>query len=165
MHRIAVLFLVGALGILGCASQKKAVQLPKVNIAVLDFEARSGIQPEDAKALRNTVISSLLETGRFNIVDRKQLATFAEKRGLKLSQESDLAEAGKLLAVRKILFGTLGKLGSSVCVFNIKMTDVESSSIDVAISKNVEGSPKDIKSESLGPIIEKILNSIDRTQD
>jgi hypothetical protein len=88
-----------------------------------------------------------------------------ESHGLQSSRESDLAKAGRILAVRKMLFGSVGKLGKSVYVINVKITDVESATVDGSVSKSVEGDLKDFKTDYLESIVEEIARSIDSKHD
>jgi TolB-like protein len=157
-HPVAIPFLFVLL-LLGCASTKKVVNQPKINIAVLGFEARTGVRPAEAQSVRDLFISLLQQTGRSNVLDRRQ-ATMTE-RGFQGSQNGDADKTGKILGVRKMLFGSLGKIGKSVYVFSVKMTDVESANIELAITKNYSENLEDIGAEFLPGIISQIVQAID----
>ncbi len=145
----------------GCGSSKKVVNQPRINIAVMDFEARTGIQPGEAQSVGDLFVSLLQQTGRFNVVDRKQVKAMMAEQGFQASQNGDVAKAGKILAVRKMLFGSLGKLGESVYVFGVKMTDVESANIELAITKNYDDDLEDISDKFLPGIVNQIVQAVD----
>jgi TolB-like protein len=161
MVRLVTTSLLVTVLFIGCGSSKKAVFQPKISIAIMDFEARTGVQPGEAQSVGDMFASLLQQTGRFNVMDRKQVKLMMQEQGFQASQEGDVSKAGKVLAVRKMLFGSLGKLGKSVYVFNVKMTDVESSNIDLSISKNYDDDLEDIGDEFLPSIVQQVVQTID----
>ena len=148
--------------LVGCGSSKKAVNIPKVNIAVMPFEARTGVQAGEAESIADVFASQLQQTGRFTVVDRKQMQTILQEQGFQAMQsgDTDASRAGKVLAVRKMITGSMGKLGDNY-VFSIKMTDVESSNIDVAISRTYDDDLEDIFEEFIPQLVQEILDTID----
>ena len=76
------------------------------------------------------------------------------------SGEAETSKAGKMLAVRKIVNGSMGKLGEKY-IFNVKMTDVETGSIDIAISKTYDDDLEDIFDEFVPQLVQEILDTID----
>jgi curli biogenesis system outer membrane secretion channel CsgG len=161
MTRFATVSLLVVLFLAGCGSSKKVVNQPKMNIAIMDFEARSGVQPGEAQTIGDMFSSLLQQTGRFTVVDRKQITTLMQEQGFQASQEGDAAKAGKVMAVRKMFFGSIGKLGKDVFVVNIKMSDVETSSIEYAVSKNYDDDLEDIHKDFLPGLINEIVQTID----
>ncbi len=161
MIRSAAVFCAIALFASGCGSSKQTVDQPKINIAIMDFEARTGVQAGEAQSVGDLFASLLQNTGRFNVVDRKQVKSMMDEQGFQSSQEGNAAKTGKVLAVHKMLFGSLGKLGKDVYVLSVKMTDVESSSIDLAITKNYDDDLEDISDKFLPGIVKEIVQSID----
>lgn len=161
MTRFATVSLLVVFLLAGCGSSKKVVNLPKINIAIMDFEARSGVQPGEAQTIGDMFSSLLQQTGRFTVVDRKKITTLMQEQGFQASQEGDAAKAGKVLAVRKMFFGSIGKLGKDVFVVNIKMSDVETSSIEYAVSKYYDDDLEDIHKDFLPGLISEIVQTID----
>ena len=161
MARCAVCILAIIISFSGCSSSNKTLNQPKINIAIMDFEARTGVQAGEAQSVGDLFASLLQQTGRFNVVDRKQVKTMMEEQGFQASQEGDASKTGKVLAVRKMVFGSLGKLSKHVFVFSVKLTDVESSSIDLAITRNYDDDLEDIGDKFLPGIVKEILRSID----
>lgn len=147
---------------LGCGSSKKVATLPKVNIAVMPFESRAGIEPGEAESIADGFASQLQQTGRFTVVDRKQIQAILQEQGFQAMQsgETEASRAGKMLAVRKMLTGNMGKLGEKY-VFNVKMTDVETGSIDISISKTYDDDLEDIFDEFIPQLVQEIVDTID----
>jgi TolB-like protein len=64
------------------------------------------------------------------------------------------------LAIKKMFSGSLGKLGDKF-IFNLKMIDVESSRVDLAVSRTYDDDLEDIGEEFLPNIVREILLTID----
>lgn len=147
---------------LGCSSSKPEVAKPKINISITDFEARAGVQAPEAQSVGDALASLLTSTARFNVIDRKQIQAVLQERGFQATQESSagLSQAAGILAVRKFVTGSLGKLGENY-IFTVKITDVETSGIDLAISRTYDDDLEDIMEEFLPGIVDEILAAVD----
>lgn len=116
-------------------------QLQKLNIAVLDFDSRGGITKEEAITLSDVFNSQLVQTDEFIVVDRNRIKAILAEQGFQqteaCSQVECVVEAGKVLKVQKMFFGTIGQVGR---VFNvtIQMVDVETARIQLTESQNYQ---------------------------
>ncbi|HLF19246.1 MAG TPA: CsgG/HfaB family protein [Bacteroidota bacterium] len=162
MLRPLVIILFSFAFLIGCGSSKKVVNVPRMNIAVMGFEARTGVEPGEAESVAEAFAAQLQQTGRFTVIDRKQMQTILQEQGFQAIQsgEAEASRAGKILSVRKMITGSMGKLGDKY-IFSIKMTDVESSNIDVAISKTYDDDLEDIFEEFIPQLVQEILDTID----
>ena len=114
-------------------------QKEKLNIAVLDFDSRGGITKEEETTLSDVFNSQLVQTDEFTVVDRNRIKAILVEQGFQkseaCSQVECVVEAGKILKVQKMFFGTIGKVGR---VYNvtIQMVDVETARIQLTESQN-----------------------------
>lgn len=161
MNRIILLATILTLFIVSCTPSKKAASGPKFTVAVLDFEARAGVKPEEALTMRDAFSTLLQQTGRFTVVDRSQTEKVLTEQQFQAMQSGDVSAMGKMLAVRKFVAGSVGKLGEDY-IFNIKMTDVETAGIDFAISKRFNGDIEDVVEDLFPEMVQEILKAVDQ---
>jgi TolB-like protein len=149
-----------AVGLISCSSSKKVVRGPKLTIAVLDFEARAGVKPEEAQVMRDAFVSLLQQTGMFTVVDRNQTQKILTEQQFQSAQSENVeAAGGKMLAVRKLVSGSVGKLGDDY-IFNIKMTDVENAGVDFAVSKMFNGDLEDVVEDLFPEFVDAMVNAV-----
>ena len=112
---------------------------PKLNIAVLDFDQRGGITKDEATTLSDVFNSQLVQSEEFIVVDRNRTKAILAEQGFQqteaCSQVECVVEAGKILKVQKMFFGTIGKVGR---VYNvtIQMVDVATGTVQLTESQN-----------------------------
>ncbi|MBI3003908.1 MAG: hypothetical protein HYY49_00655 [Ignavibacteriales bacterium] len=139
--KLARQFLVAAIPILSFFTPvfSQAQQPQKLNIAVLDFDSRGGITKDEAVTLSDVFNSQLVQSNEFIVVDRNRTKAILAEQGFQqteaCSQVECVVEAGKILKVQKMFFGTIGKVGR---VYNvtIQMIDVETASTQLTESQN-----------------------------
>ncbi|MFH1761512.1 MAG: CsgG/HfaB family protein, partial [bacterium] len=101
------------------------------SIAVLDFEARN-VPDGDATAMSDRFRYELLKTRRFRVMERNQMRLILEEQGFQQSgcvEENCVVEVGQLIAVTKIVTGSISKVGGIYSV-NVKMLDVSTGKIE-----------------------------------
>jgi TolB-like protein len=165
MQRLsAMLVLCVLLSILaGCGSSTPpAPRKPRINVGLMPFEARAGVQPGEAESVGEVFASTLQRSGRFTVIERKQLTALMQEREFQASQDDNaqLAKAGKVLAIRKMISGSIGKLGEKY-VIHLKMIDVESTTIDLAISQTYDDDLGDIGKEFVPELVGQLIQAID----
>ena len=82
-------------------------------------------------ALQDQIITVMLASERFQVIDRESLNTLIQEQKLQLSDlvnSSELVEAGKLIGVQGFFFGSVEQKDDKV-ILNLKLVDVESSAI------------------------------------
>jgi curli biogenesis system outer membrane secretion channel CsgG len=86
----------------------------------------------DATAFRDQLTSAILDSGRYQVIDRKSLDILLEEQELALSglvdDTGEMIQTGKLIGVRGFFFGSL-EFGKSAAVLTLKLVDVESGAI------------------------------------
>jgi TolB-like protein len=122
--------------------QENKLQQKKMNIAVLEFEARGGVSKEDAASLSDAFQGQIIETHQFIVVDRNRIKSILEEQGFQqseaCSQVECIVEVGKILKVEKMFAGTIGKVGK-IFTINIQLIDVTTAQIIQNKSRRLDG--------------------------
>ena len=128
-------------------SQDNKLQKKKLNIAVLEFEARGGVSKEDAASLSDAFQGQIIETGEFIVVDRNRIKSILQEQGFQqseaCSQVECIVEVGKILKVEKMFAGTIGKVGK-IYTINIQVIDIATAQIEQNKSRRHEGAIEDL---------------------
>lgn len=115
-------------------------QTMKPRIAVLNI-APSGVSQELAVSVTDLLSTELVNTKMFEVVERMQVAKILNEQGFQQTGVTDsaaAAEVGKLLNTKRVVIGTLGKLGKKL-VITIKIVDVEKANILFAEKEMANG--------------------------
>ena len=140
-------------------AQQRNQQQKKLNIAVMDFDARSGITKEEAASLSDIFQSQLVDMGEFIVVDRARIKAILSEQGFQqseaCSQTECIVEAGKILKVDRMFAGTIGKIGKTFNV-NISAIDIGTAQIVINKSRQYSGEIDDLASE----IVPEMANEI-----
>ncbi len=111
------------------------------NVAVADLNAFS-VTTNEALTLGEQLRTSLVQTKYFRIVSRNDMVAVLEEQNFQRSGACDdsqcLVEMGKLLAVRKIVGGTIGRVGDTFSV-TVRMVEVETGEILFTSSRKAKG--------------------------
>jgi TolB-like protein len=102
----------------------------KINIAMMDLEAH-GISENESHSLANRLRGELVKTGTFTIVERGKMNEILNEQGFQQSgctSDECAVEVGRLLNVKQIATGSVGKVGSIYTV-SIRLIDVQSGEI------------------------------------
>jgi TolB-like protein len=104
------------------------------NIAVMDFDTREGVSIGIAASLSDVFISQLAATQEFTIEDHNRIKIILKdqefQQSVSCSQNECIIEAAKILRIKKIFVGTVGKIGRIFTV-NIQMIDVSTGRIQM----------------------------------
>jgi TolB-like protein len=119
----------------------------KINIAVLDFEAREGVGRGEAASLSDIFNSQLAQTGQYTIVDRNRIKAILNEQGFQQSEACSsvecVVEVGKILKVQKIFTGVIGKIGRLYTV-NVQLINVTTAQIELNKGRQHEGEIEDL---------------------
>jgi TolB-like protein len=149
---VAYLSCVLTLGTLAQQRTQRAQAAPpkKLNVAVLDFDARGGLTKEEAATLSDAFQTEIVSVGEFTVIDRQRIRQILEEQGFQqseaCSQVECIVEAGKILKVERMFAGTIGKVGSLFNV-NIQVIDIATAQIISNKSRQHRGDIEDLLSE------------------
>jgi len=122
-------------------SMLSAQDSQKLTIAVLSIQSKGGVTDNEAATLADRLRSALVNLERFSVVERGQMNAILEEQGFSQSGcvSSECAiEAGRLLGVRLMATGDVGKIGD-VFTIDVRVFDVTTGKIIRAIEKNYQG--------------------------
>lgn len=130
----------------------------KTKIAILDFQMQGEqtAAKDMGKIVAEWLITGLVETGRFDVIERRLLEKLLEEQKLGVTGAIDpnsAAQLGKILGVRIIVSGTVTSL-EGYTEINARLINVDSASI-IAAEKVRAGS-----AEKLRDLVTKITDKI-----
>ena len=134
-----------------CAEQKPTC-------AVLTFEAKSGISPDEATILSDRFETELNGLGRHTLMSRTKMGEIlkAQEYAAKCSASECAIEAGKLLAIQYIVFGSVGRIGSTYTV-NVNLVNVETGAIERSANYDLRGAIDDLLTRGMVAAAHKLL--------
>jgi TolB-like protein len=143
---------------------RPAQQRPqKLNVAVLDFDARAGISAAEAATLSDAFSAQLVETGEFTVVDRNRIKAVLQEQGFQqteaCSQVECVVEAGRILNVQRMFAGTIGKIGRTFNV-TVQVIDVETSQISLSKSRQHSGAIEELLSDVIPSIAAEMSSEL-----
>ena len=113
------------------ASTAAAQTDPRVALGVLDLESGT-IPAAELRVLSDRLRVELFNTGQFRIIERERIDAVLQEQGFQLSgctAMSCVVEIGELIGVRKMVAGSVGKVGD-VYSLTLRIIDVESGAIE-----------------------------------
>jgi hypothetical protein len=84
-----------------------------------------------------------------------------QEQEFQAAQRGETRTAPKLHSLKKMISGSIGKLGEDY-LFNIKMTDLESATVDFAIARTYNGDIEDVIEDFLPQLAREVLQSLDK---
>lgn len=134
-----------------------------ITIAVIDIDSQD-LSKSACISLSNVVRKELLKTGNFRVVDRNNMQEILDEHGFQQSGLcTDLAcmvKLGQLLGVRKMLGGSIGKLGKKY-IIDLKLVDVETGQIEKMESENYVGAVEELDNP-ISIVTRKIIGIADK---
>ncbi len=109
-------------------------------VAVLDLEAKYGLEQDIAGALSDRLRQELFRTGEFNVVERARMDAILSEQGLGMvgiTSQDDMVKAGRMLNVNMIVAGSISKIGS-IYTLTVRMFSVETAELMIAESKDCQ---------------------------
>lgn len=97
----------------------------KLSIAVMELDG-NGVSESDLGGLSERLRAELFQTGAFDVIERSRMDDILKEQGFQQTGCTDAAcavEIGQLIGVRKIVVGSVSKVGSIYSVA-IRMVDV-----------------------------------------
>lgn len=116
---------------------------PPVQIAIAGLNAYA-LSRDEAKTLTDTLHGTMVATDYFVVLSRSDMRTILQEQRFQRTDACDdsacLVEIGKILAVRKIIGGSVGKVGNTFSLA-LRMIDVESGATDVTVNRKLKAEP------------------------
>jgi len=138
-----------------------ALAQEKIAVAVLPFEPRN-ISQAEAVILSDRLRAELVGTNHFNVLEREQMDRILREQKLQLtgacSDASCLVKVGQLMAVTKMMGGTISKIGNTYTV-QARVIDVEKGVIEQEVSQDVIGTIEDLQQWGMKKVVWKLIPS------
>jgi TolB-like protein len=160
MRIIRIFVCVLAIAMLGLVPPAQA-DFKKTKIAVLDFQMQGeqNASADMGKIVAEWMITGLVETGRFDVIERRLLEKILEEQKLGatgLIDANTAAQLGKILGVKTIVAGTVTSLEGTNEI-NARLINVDTASI-VSAEKVRAGSTQQLR-DLVSKITEKIASA------
>ncbi len=140
-----------------------SAQQRRLNVAVLDFDAREGLSSGEASTLSDVLQSHIVDMDEFVVVDRARIRQILEEQGFQqseaCSQVECIVEAGKILNVQQMIAGTIGKIGTLYNI-NVQVVDVATAQITVNKSRQHSGDLEEVVQEILPELSNEVAEGI-----
>ena len=123
------------LGFVFCISGTMLTAEPRV--AVIDFQAK-GIPHSLAANTTELIRTELVNTGKYTVIERAQMTQILREQEFQMTGCTDVScavKVGKLLSARKILVGTVMKIGNKIIISG-RIVDVERGVAEEAATQN-----------------------------
>jgi hypothetical protein len=119
----------------------------KETIAVMTLHGTSGITKDESELLSDRLRVEFFKTGMVDVMEREQMAEILKEQGFQQSgactNESCLIEMGQILGVRKLVSGSIGKVGK-LFLLNVRVIDIKTAKISRTVSEDVKGDLEDV---------------------
>ena len=106
----------------------------RIPIAILDLDAKGvGLKKGVADVVTESVRYEFSKQKDFDLVAREKMDQLAHEKAIQLSGCTDIScavQIGKALNVKKMVVGSVGKLGQKYLVF-LRVVDVEKENVDL----------------------------------
>lgn len=107
--------------------------LASTNAAVIPFAPGAGLDSAEANIIAERFQAELLNTGKYNVLDRQQMDAILREQGFQQSGACTGTECtvqiGQLLGVDKIFTGSVSKIGS-LYTLNVRRIDVSTGRVE-----------------------------------
>jgi len=133
-----------------------------VHVAVDDLSPR-GVTTSDAEILGDRLRAELLATGSFRVMERGQMDQILKEQSFQKSGSCDQSECaveiGKLLAVDRMIVGSVGKLGELYTI-QARILDVQTGEIVFSANQDYEGKIEGLLSKSLPELARRLAAAV-----
>ncbi|MBN2013278.1 hypothetical protein JW960_28365 [candidate division KSB1 bacterium] len=129
----------------------------KSNVAVMELDA-AGISPAENKIISARLRTDLFNTGKFNILEREKMEDILTEQGFQMSgctSDECAVEIGRLIGVKKIVAGSIGKLGS-IYTLNIRLIDVETGAVERTATEDCQCPIEDVLTQAINRAARKL---------
>ena len=126
-------------------------------VAVIDFAAR-GVSHEDAVTMSERFAAELMQNSRFQVQERARINEVLKEVAFQQAVCSDpgcAVDIGKLIAARKVVLGTIARVGDIYTV-NIKLVDVETGKVETSLSEDCDCAIEEVLTGTLKHLAGKL---------
>ena len=122
----------------------------------------NGVTEDEAASLTDALRSELTKTGKYDVMERNQMDEILKEQGFQQSgacNETQCAvEIGKLLAVKYIVLGNVGKVGKTYTM-SVRMVDVSTGKIVRDVTEYHKGETDELLTDIIPLVAKKITSN------
>lgn len=117
-------------------------ELQKKTLIALNSLLAQGITEHEAVTLTDVLRNELINTGKFQVMERGQMEEILKEQAFQMSGTCDeaacLVEMGQLLGIEQLFAGTIGKVGRAYSI-NVRIISVQTGKILKSVSHSYSG--------------------------
>lgn len=145
-------------------TQKILPIISKVAVAVLGLDP-NGVSEPEARALSDRLRIEIFNAGVYEVMERDKMNRILDEMQFQISDcttDECAVEIGKMIGVKKIIAGSISKVGEYFTV-SARLIDVETSRIEATAIEDIEGTLGVVLTQAMPSIAKKIsgLGGID----
>jgi len=145
-------------------TQKISPIIHKIAVAVLELDP-NGVSEPEARALSDRLRIEIFNAGVYEVMERDKMNRILDEMQFQISDcttDECAVEIGKMIGVKKIIAGSISKVGEYFTV-SARLIDVETSRIEATAIEDVEGTLGVVLTQAMPSIAKKIsgLDGID----
>lgn len=137
-----------------------AQEARKLPIAVLGLSPKGNVSESDASILTDRIRTLIVQSGRFEIMERESMDKILKEQGFQTTQNCDTnacsIEIGRLLSVRGIVTGSISRLGS-IYSLTARVIDVERGTILKEEFVDCNCGLETLLLEKVSPLVSRLL--------
>jgi PBP1b-binding outer membrane lipoprotein LpoB len=129
----------------------------KSNVAVLELAGES-ITKSEASTLTMKLSGELMESGRYNIMERSQMNSILLEQGFQQTgcvSDACMVEMGQLIGVDKLVAGSVGRVGD-VWLISLRLIDVQTGMILKSSNHEIKGDISLLLTEGIRKAVAKL---------
>jgi TolB-like protein len=129
--------------------------------AMLSFDARTGVSPDEAVLLADRFAVEIGRPNAYKLISRSKMKEVLElqKYSIACSSTECAVEAGQLLGVEYMIYGSIGRIGSMFTV-NVYVTSVEKGAVVAAATVDLSGQIEGLLTEGMRQAVNKLLQAV-----
>jgi len=129
-----------------------------MNVAVEDLKG-SGVSASDVSIVSDRLRAELLGTGRVRVMERSEMDQILREQSFQQSGACDASqcfvEIGRLLAVDRIVVGTVGKIGELFTI-SVRILNVETGELVYSVNTDFKGRIENFLQQVVPDVAQKI---------
>jgi len=127
-------------------------------IAILPFDFAGAVDSTTASAITEFTQNAFSNHASYKVLERKQIQKVLREQSFQLTGVTESAvEAGKLLAVNKVVVGSISKLGEKYTLV-MKLVDVKTGEVLKSEKKSGQIPIEDIDNVLIDPMVELLVS-------
>lgn len=130
--------------------------------AVLNFDTRGGVSKDEASLLSDRFAVELDKLKQYKLVNRSKMAEILKLQAFAKTDNCSATEcaieAGQLLGVQHMIYGTAGKIGETFTV-NVYMVDVATGGTEKTASVDQSGKLDELLTQSMKACAESMVSN------